>query len=297
MIWVMKKATILVTALLVGVSLFKIYRAPLSILAVNESTNSGELNDSCDAFDESGFCISCNGGGECSLIICCDGKHYDEQTESCVPDVSPTPTETPTPTPTATPTPTETPTPTPTCAPDSSLVNGVCMHPQPQLAPPSSDGRSDGRGGQAPAPVIGQVLGLASTGGEDEFAGLVESDSRLIVDSLEINLPVIEGGMNGDQWLLSNKAVLAAKTRDLTGASENTILYGHNWTGLLGAIGRIEVGDGLKYGGQNYRVVNVQKVSALNTEVLEPMIGKTLTIYTCTGAQNELRFVVTAILL
>ena len=300
MIWVMKIKLVTALVIIFGISLLGIYSAGGIRPAKVEAT---EVGNECDEFDETGFCISCNGGGTCEVIICRDGKHYDEVQKICVPDVTPTPTDevTPTPTDEVTPTPTDemtptpTPTPTPTCPPDSSLENGICMHPQPQLAPPSSDGRSDGLGGQAPSPQVLGASTLAATGGEDEFGGYVDSDSRLVIDYLDTNLPVIVGGLSGDQWLLSNQAILKTSTKDLTGVSENTILYGHNWTSLLGAIGRIEAGNELEYDGDTFVVVNVQKVSALETDVLKPLMGQTLTIYTCTGTQNELRFVVTAI--
>lgn len=86
----------------------------------------------------------------------------------------------------------------------------------------------------------------------------------------------------------------------LPGENGNIILYGHNLNTIfgylmdtkIGAIVNIRMTDGSLH---RYTVTETQVVAPSQTQLLAPTTHEVLTLYTCTGLLDSLRFVVRAI--
>jgi LPXTG-site transpeptidase (sortase) family protein len=122
---------------------------------------------------------------------------------------------------------------------------------------------------------------------------------QIIIAGTSINLPIVPSTINNQVWETTEKGVSYLTMSPVPGEKGNSILYGHNWTDLLGPLVEVKPGQTIriKYEDETQKtflVENTATVSPKDTSILmasnEPMI----TIYTCTGLFDSKRFVVTA---
>ncbi len=121
------------------------------------------------------------------------------------------------------------------------------------------------------------------------------------VSRLKINLPVVEEQLKNHSWPTTSKGVAWLDSSAVPGTQGNSILYGHNWTNLLGGLVYIKPGDLVKvqYANNSFKSFTVQstaKVSPQDTSILGSSNDRRLTIYTCTGLFDQQRFVAVATL-
>ncbi|OGK43978.1 hypothetical protein A2957_02765 [Candidatus Roizmanbacteria bacterium RIFCSPLOWO2_01_FULL_38_11] len=122
---------------------------------------------------------------------------------------------------------------------------------------------------------------------------------RIVISSQKINLPIIDARISKKKWPTSESGVSYIKDSSIPGEKGNSILYGHNWTTLLGNLIYVKPGEKIEVyfsdqSKKTFVVENTATVSPKNITVLLSSKEPLLTIYTCTGFLDSKRFVVTA---
>lgn len=115
-----------------------------------------------------------------------------------------------------------------------------------------------------------------------------------------ISLPVVEAGRENGVWAISQTSANHVRQSALPNEKGNIIIYGHNLKRIfgyltdtkIGDIIRIRMTDGTLY---KYKVKETHYVSPSNTTLLAPTKDEVLTVYTCAGLLDSLRFVVRAV--
>ena len=114
-----------------------------------------------------------------------------------------------------------------------------------------------------------------------------------------ISLPVVEAGRENGVWAISQTSANHVRQSALPNEKGNIIIYGHNLNKIFGYlmdtkagdIIRIRMTDGTLH---KYKVESTQYVSPSQTALLAPTHEEILTVYTCAGLFDSLRFVVRA---
>ena len=122
----------------------------------------------------------------------------------------------------------------------------------------------------------------------------------LIIDDLDIDLPVLPSEINNNRWGTTTKGVSYLKSSVKPGDVGNSIIYGHNWKSLLGNLINAKPGQEIKVVNSNgstesFKIEYVQTVNPGQVSILDQTTDARLTVYTCTGFLDTKRFVVTAI--
>ncbi len=123
----------------------------------------------------------------------------------------------------------------------------------------------------------------------------------VVIPSLNIYLQIFPSEIRDGKWEVADKGVSYLKTTAVPGEIGNSILYGHNWTNLLGNLTKIRTGetieivfdDNLK---KEFVVTLIQEVKPDDVSILNNTTDNRITIYTCSGFLDSKRFVVVAIL-
>ena len=126
--------------------------------------------------------------------------------------------------------------------------------------------------------------------------------TRLIIKNADIDLEIFSAKINGQRWETTTLGVSWLDISPIPGEKGNSIIYGHNWTNLLGNLIKVQPGNEIeivyKDGSSKYFTVeNTAKVSAKNVSVLNQTTGQKITIYTCVGLFDENRLVVVGTLI
>lgn len=121
------------------------------------------------------------------------------------------------------------------------------------------------------------------------------------ISSLDINLPVYSSEIKNNKWEVANDGVSYLKTSVSPGQIGNSIMYGHNWSNLLGRLVKIKTGDVVEINytdnsKKEFIVTLIQEVNPNDVTILNETNDRRLTIYTCSGFMDSKRFVVVAIL-
>jgi len=124
---------------------------------------------------------------------------------------------------------------------------------------------------------------------------------EIIIADLNIRLPIYPAKIQNNKWEATTKGASYLVSSSIPGDVGNSIIYGHNWTNLLGALPKIKPGQKIEIILDNnekrtFTVENTSIVAPSQTSVLEGTSDKRITLYTCTGFLDSKRFVVTAIL-
>ena len=114
------------------------------------------------------------------------------------------------------------------------------------------------------------------------------------------SIPVVEAGRENGVWTVSETSANHVIQSALPGQNGNIILYGHNLNTIFGYLMNIQAGtiinirmtDGSLH---RYTVTETHTVTPSQTELLAPTTHEVLTLYTCTGLLDSLRFVVRAV--
>ncbi len=124
---------------------------------------------------------------------------------------------------------------------------------------------------------------------------------NLRISSLDIDLPIYESEIKDKKWEVSNKGVSFLRSSVLPGDKGNSILYGHNWTNLLGNLTKIKTGEVVEIvfsdnTKKEFVVTLIQEVDPDDISILNNTNDNRITIYTCSGFLDSKRFVVVALL-
>ncbi len=114
-----------------------------------------------------------------------------------------------------------------------------------------------------------------------------------------ISLPVVEAGRENGVWAVSRTSANHVKQSALPNEKGNIIIYGHNLNKIFGYLMDIKVWDVIRIRMTDgtlhkYKVEETHYVSPSDTALLAPTREEVLTVYTCAGIFDSLRFVVRA---
>lgn len=120
------------------------------------------------------------------------------------------------------------------------------------------------------------------------------------IADLGIKVPIVPELMENGKWVATTKGASYLVNTPIPGESGNSILYGHNWSNLLGRLPlakpgqeiTIQFDDGTV---KTFVIAFTTIVTPAQTHILNQTKDARLTLYTCTGFLDSKRFVVTAI--
>ncbi|MEK7595006.1 MAG: sortase [Patescibacteria group bacterium] len=120
------------------------------------------------------------------------------------------------------------------------------------------------------------------------------------IRTLDISLPIIESSIKKGVWETNDKGVSYLLNSPLPGESGNSILYGHNFPGLLGKLKNIQRDNEIEILFNNgevkrFVVKATSTTGSKSLHILKQTQDTRITIYTCTGFMDSKRFVVTAV--
>jgi len=128
----------------------------------------------------------------------------------------------------------------------------------------------------------------------------IQTPKSIEIPSIKANLAIVPALINGKSWETTNNGVSYLKTTPLPGDKGNSVIYGHNWKSILGALPQVKPGekivitmnDGVK---KEFKVEYTATVDPSQTYIIDNTKDTRITIYTCTGFLDSKRFVVVAL--
>lgn len=137
----------------------------------------------------------------------------------------------------------------------------------------------------------------------NSFSSKIKSSypTRIVIPDLKIDLPVFPASVHGQVWDTTTKGASWLALSPIPGERGNSILYGHNWTNLLGNLIFAKPGQKIKIiyndkSESSFLILSTAIVSPESVSVLNQTKDNRITVYTCTGLFDQKRFIVTAIL-
>jgi LPXTG-site transpeptidase (sortase) family protein len=132
--------------------------------------------------------------------------------------------------------------------------------------------------------------------------GITDSASmpvEIIIRGIKLDLPVIPARLVKNSWETTDKGVSYLLSSPIPGNPGNSILYGHDWSNILGPITKLKTGQSIEIkfvtGASRKFVINtISLVSPVQASILAPSKDAQITLYTCAGFWDSQRFVVTA---
>lgn len=124
---------------------------------------------------------------------------------------------------------------------------------------------------------------------------------RLAIKNVDINLPIFPAKIYKQKWDTTANGVSWLDISPPPGDRGNSILYGHNWSNLLGNLIFVKPGQEIEMiykdgSRKNFTIQFTTKVTPNIASVLRQTNDKRITIYTCTGLFDEKRFIAVATL-
>jgi len=135
---------------------------------------------------------------------------------------------------------------------------------------------------------------------EEHVSQAIHSEPvRVTIEGL-FDLEVTSAIVSNGRWGVNPNLATYLPVSAAPGQPGNTIIYGHNKQNVMGKLRQIKVGQSISIlsedGSQHlYRVTNIQTVDTSRTDLLTQTDHELLTLYTCTGPLDSLRFVVQAV--
>lgn len=125
--------------------------------------------------------------------------------------------------------------------------------------------------------------------------------TRITIPSIAADLPVLPAQIIDRKWDITKDGVSYLVTTPVPGSQGNSVMYGHNWSNLLGNLEKVKTGDIIEIKNSNgktytYIIHFISVVTPDETHIYSNTPDHRLTIYTCTGFLDSKRLVVTAIL-
>lgn len=123
--------------------------------------------------------------------------------------------------------------------------------------------------------------------------------AQIRIKNLGIILPIIPEQLQNGKWQVSDKGVNYLISTPMPGEVGNSIMYGHNWTNLLGKLVKAKPGFEVEVLYPNsitkrFIIDSVVEVSPNQTTILNQTEESRLTLYTCSGFLDSKRLVVSA---
>lgn len=119
------------------------------------------------------------------------------------------------------------------------------------------------------------------------------------IPDLNLTLQVIPSKIEGNKWQTSKDGVSYLTSSPVPGEDGNSIIYGHNWAGLLATLPSIKPGNTIEVeyadkSKKKFAVAYTLTVSPGDQSILNSGNDKRITLYTCTGFLDSKRFVAVA---
>ena len=122
---------------------------------------------------------------------------------------------------------------------------------------------------------------------------------ELTMNDIGVKLPIFQSHITNGAWEISSLGVSSLSNPEEAGASGGLILYGHNWTSILGKLHQSEIGqpiaitfaDGTE---KSYVIEKRENVAPSDLSLIENTHDDSLVLYTCTGMFDSRRLVVIA---
>ena len=123
--------------------------------------------------------------------------------------------------------------------------------------------------------------------------------SRLIIESVNLNLPVFTAEISNGEWPLFDEGISYLLKSGEVGELGTAVFYGHNRTHLLGRLKEVKLGDLIIIrDDQNknwvYQVSDLRMVNDWEVQALVGAEKAFLVVYTCAGLFDQKRLVVRA---
>lgn len=122
---------------------------------------------------------------------------------------------------------------------------------------------------------------------------------KLTIASAGISLPIVPVEVTSSGWETTEKGIGYLTSSPLPGQKGNSVMYGHNWSSILGNLYKTRIGDVINVSYPNGKTVSfiVAYISIVSPDQIHN-VGQTsdtrITVYTCAGFFDEKRLVVTA---
>ncbi len=122
----------------------------------------------------------------------------------------------------------------------------------------------------------------------------------LEIPSLHISLPIYSAAIHNNVWETTTEGISYWSQSPVPGQKGNSILYGHNWTSLLGNLIYSKPGQKIiiEYRDRTKKTFIIDKTAVVppsQIHILDPSSDARITIYTCTGFLDSKRFVAVAV--
>lgn len=132
-----------------------------------------------------------------------------------------------------------------------------------------------------------------------QLADHLKTPEKITIRSINVDLPIIPSTIKDGVWETNDKGVSYLVQSPVPGSYGNSILYGHNWTQLLGKLTHLKPGQSfeIKYSDgsiESFTIQTTAYVLPTDISVLRDSNTPLVTLYTCAGALDSKRFVVTA---
>jgi LPXTG-site transpeptidase (sortase) family protein len=122
---------------------------------------------------------------------------------------------------------------------------------------------------------------------------------KILIPNADIDLKVTPSKVVDGYWELSETTASYGLGSGLPGSKSNTVIFAHAREGLFYNLKDVKLKDTIYVFSKNkwyqYKVNKIIAIFPDQKEVIEPTKKETLTLYTCTGFNDEKRLVVTAI--
>lgn len=123
--------------------------------------------------------------------------------------------------------------------------------------------------------------------------------STLKISDLNIQLPVTSKEVSKGNWPVSSSSLIHVASTPKPGDSGNSVIYGHNWSNMLGSLTKATIGQKIEvYDDQGQKtdfiITDIQTVKPTQTELLDQTSYSVITLYTCTGFLDTQRLVIRA---
>ncbi len=122
----------------------------------------------------------------------------------------------------------------------------------------------------------------------------------IVIPSITSSLPVEQTFIRNGMWEISKNGASHLSSSSKPGASGNIVVYGHNSVDQLGNLSNVKEGDFIivktkDRGLYSYIVKTKKTIYPNDVSILNPTDSEMLTLYTCIGFADSMRFVVQAV--
>lgn len=126
-----------------------------------------------------------------------------------------------------------------------------------------------------------------------------EAPVRLTIPSISVDVAIFPALIRNNQWETTGKGVSYLASSPIPGQHGNSVMYGHNWSSILGSLPKAKPGQHITVSWSNgvrreFEIMYTATVDPQQRYIIDSTNDTRLTIYTCTGFLDSKRFVVVA---